>query len=206
MLRIGAHRDLGHINVAIGDRLQREVLARGALAGRGEFRHRAERRRLRRLAAGVGIDLGVEHQHVDVAAAGQHVIEPAVADVVGPAVAADDPDAAADQMIDDRQQIQREPARAMRQQPRLQLRDADALRADFGFLDLRRLGDGLGEIRARLCPRVAASSVSASSRCLSAARRKPRPNSALSSNSEFDQAGPRPSAFFVHGVTGRLPP
>ena len=29
--------------------------------------------------------------------------------------------------------------------------------------------------------------------CLSTARRKPKPNSALSSNSELDQAGPRPS-------------
>jgi len=35
------------------------------------------------LASGVGIDLGVEHQDVDVAAAGEDVIEAAVADVVG---------------------------------------------------------------------------------------------------------------------------
>ncbi len=54
-------------------------------------------RRLRRLAAGVGVDLGVEHQDVDVAARGEHVVQAAEADVVGPAVAADDPDAAADQ-------------------------------------------------------------------------------------------------------------
>jgi F-type H+-transporting ATPase subunit epsilon len=33
LLRIGAHRHLGDIDVAIGDRLQRQVLARGALAG-----------------------------------------------------------------------------------------------------------------------------------------------------------------------------
>ena len=59
----------------------------------GEFRDRAARSRFRRLAAGVGINLGVEHQHVHVAAARQHVVEAAVADVVSPAVAADDPDA-----------------------------------------------------------------------------------------------------------------
>ena len=41
---------------------------------------------------------------------------------------------------------------------------------------------------------------------MSAATRKPSPNSALSSNSEFDQAGPRPAAFVVQGVVGRLPP
>ena len=42
--------------------------------------------------------------------------------------------------------------------------------------------------------------------CWSTASRMPKPNSALSSKSEFAQAGPRPSAFFAHGVVGRLPP
>ena len=69
------------------------------LAGRRELGRRAERRRLRLLAAGVGVDLGVEHQDVDVAAAGEHVVEPAVADVVGPAVAADQPHALLHQVV-----------------------------------------------------------------------------------------------------------
>src|SRR3990172_10775718 len=34
----------------------------------------------------------------------------------------------------------------------------------------------------------------------------PSPNSALSSNSELDQAGPLPSRSVDHGVVGRLPP
>ena len=34
----------------------------------------------------------------------------------------------------------------------------------------------------------------------------PRPNSALSSKRELDQAGPRPSARWQYGVVGRLPP
>jgi len=34
----------------------------------------------------------------------------------------------------------------------------------------------------------------------------PKPNSALSSKSEFAHAGPRPCAFCVYGVVGRLPP
>jgi hypothetical protein len=53
------------------------------------------------LAAGVGIHLGIEHQDVDVVGQGQDVVEAAVADVVGPAVAADDPDRAADQPFGD---------------------------------------------------------------------------------------------------------
>ena len=44
----------------------------------------------------------------------------------------------------------------------------------------------------------------ASSVWRSAARRRPSPNSALSSNSEFDHAGPRPSASTVHGVVGQV--
>ncbi len=70
----------------------------------------AARRRLRRLAAGVRIDLGVEHQDVDVAAGGQHVVQAAEADVVGPAVAADDPDAPADQGVGHRRPVPVPPA------------------------------------------------------------------------------------------------
>ena len=145
LLRVGAHGDLRNINVAVGDRLEREVLARDALAGGGELRGGAERRRLRRLAAGVGIDLGVEHQNVDVAPGGQHVVEAAVADVIGPAVAADDPDAAPDEVVDHRQKIAGGLAVQL-EEARLQLGDADALGPDLRFLDLRRLEDGVGQI------------------------------------------------------------
>ena len=83
---------------------------RRRLAGGGELRDRAERRRLGHLPAGVGVDLGVEHQHVDVAPAGEHVVQPAGADVVGPAVAADDPHAAPDQVVERRCAGRRPPA------------------------------------------------------------------------------------------------
>ncbi len=57
------------------------------------------------LSAGVGIHLGIEHQDVDVAAAGQHVVQTAVADIIGPAVAADDPDGFLDQAVGQADQI-----------------------------------------------------------------------------------------------------
>src|SRR5581483_4952129 len=50
------------------------------------------------------------------------------------------------------------------------------------------------------------SRVRAASACASRATRMPRPNSALSSNSEFAHAGPRPALLVDHGVVGRLPP
>src|SRR5208282_571129 len=53
LLRVGAHGDLRNVDIAIGDRLESEVLARDALAGGRELSHGSEGRRLRRLAAGV---------------------------------------------------------------------------------------------------------------------------------------------------------
>ena len=107
LLGVGAERDLGDVGVAVGDRLQGEILARHLLAAGGELGGSAERGRLGRLAAGVGVDLGVHHQDVHVAVLRQHVVEPAVTDVVGPAVAADEPDAAANEKVGERAEIDR---------------------------------------------------------------------------------------------------
>ena len=57
------------------------------------------------LAAGVGIDLGVQDQDVHVAAGCEDVVEAAVADVISPAVAADDPDALLDEVVRHAQQV-----------------------------------------------------------------------------------------------------
>ena len=103
-----------------------------------------------RLAAKAPGASGVEHEDVAVAAARQHVVEPAIADVIGPAVATDDPDRAADQMVDDREQVLRRLVRRQLQQRGLQLGDTDALRADIRFLDLRRSEDRLDQPFAHL--------------------------------------------------------
>ncbi len=97
--RIGAHGHGGHVDVAVVDGHHAQVLLAHGLAAGGELGHGRPRGRLRRLAAGVRVDLGIEHQDVDVAARGQDVVEAAEADVVGPAVAADDPDAPPDQGV-----------------------------------------------------------------------------------------------------------
>ena len=64
---VGAHRDLGHEDVAVGPGDGAEVLLAGRLAGGRELGDRAARGGLGRLAAGVGVDLGVEDEDVDVA-------------------------------------------------------------------------------------------------------------------------------------------
>ena len=61
------------------------------LAGSRELRDLADVGCLGSLSAGVGVDLGVKDEDVDVLAGGQHVVKAAEADVVGPAVAAEDP-------------------------------------------------------------------------------------------------------------------
>ncbi len=98
---VGTERHLGDIHVAVGCRDEAEVLLAGPLAADGELRDGCPRRRLRRLPAGVGVSLGVEDKHIDVAPGGEHVVEAAEADVVRPAVAADDPHALRDEVVDE---------------------------------------------------------------------------------------------------------
>ena len=114
----------GDAVVGTGDRA--EILLAARLAGRGELRDRAAGRRLRGLAAGVGVDLRVEDQDVHVPARAEHVVEAAVADVVGPAVAADDPHAPRDER---RGRVEGRPGRGsgIRREQTTQLGDARAL-------------------------------------------------------------------------------
>ena len=92
LVLVGADGDRGDIDVAVGHRHAPQVLLGGALSGRGELGDGAELGRLGALAAGVGVELGIHHQDVHVLAHGKHVVQAAEADVVGPAVAAVDPD------------------------------------------------------------------------------------------------------------------
>lgn len=93
-----------------------------------ELGHRAERRGLRLLAAGVRVALGVEHQHVDVLRQAEDVIQTAEADVVGPAVTADQPDGFIHQVVGAGRQLARVFAFEIGQQ-----------RAQFGDLLTARL-------------------------------------------------------------------
>ncbi len=105
LLRIGAHGHLCHVHIAVRNRLKRQVFLAHALAGGGKFGRRRRRRSFRHLAAGVGVHLRVEHQHVHVAAAGQGVVEPPRANVVGPTVAAHQPHTAAHQVVGQGEQV-----------------------------------------------------------------------------------------------------
>mmetsp|Transcript_7487 Transcript_7487/g.20229 ORF Transcript_7487/g.20229 Transcript_7487/m.20229 type:complete len:1155 (+) Transcript_7487:2178-5642(+) len=84
-------RNGGHVGVLVhhGDRAQ--VLLLPSVAASCHLLRDALGGGLGELEAGVGVALGVKNQDVDVLARGQHVVQAAEADVVGPTVAADDP-------------------------------------------------------------------------------------------------------------------
>jgi hypothetical protein len=105
-------------------------------------------RRLGRLAAGVGVDLGVQHQQFHVLAGGQHGVHPGRADVIGPAVPADDPQAAPDQLVG--QPLQLPGVRGVHSgQAPAQLDDPLALGRDGGLAVLVGLQDGPGQVLPR---------------------------------------------------------
>ena len=57
------------------------------------------------LATRIGINLGIEHQDIDVAAHREHVIEPAITDVVGPAVPSHQPHTFVHQVVGQLEQL-----------------------------------------------------------------------------------------------------
>ena len=167
----------------------------GLLSAGGELGNRAARRGLGHLSAGVRVHLGIQHQHVYVHPRAENVIESSKADVIGPSVAAHEPNALADQPIGDRDEIARLAARETGNQA-LDLGDALALRCDAGLSGLVRLEDLRYEAFAYLT-RKPAKQFPRVVNPLVEREPHPSPNSALSSNREFDHAGPRPSAFEV---------
>ena len=147
LVRVGAHGHARHVDVAVGDGLQGDVLLVHGLACRGELGHGTDRSGLRRLPAGVGVDLGVHDEDVDVAPGGQDVVEPTRADVVGPAVAADDPHAAPQQVVGHAAQVVDGKSRVPFQ-AREQLGHPFPLGRKLGFADLPGIEDGVGEVGA----------------------------------------------------------
>ena len=88
---VGAHGHLSHIDVAVGHGDLSQASSWMALPAAANWSHLADVGGLGSLAAGVGVHLGVEDQDVHILAGGQDVVHAAEADVVGPAVAAEDP-------------------------------------------------------------------------------------------------------------------
>ena len=91
LVKVRTQRHLRHVYAAVGHHHIGQVLLGALLAVGSKLRHRAGGGRLAHLPAGVGVHLGIKDQHVDVGAGGKHMVQSAKADIVGPAVAAQDP-------------------------------------------------------------------------------------------------------------------
>ena len=94
LILVRAHGNLRHIHVAIADGHHAQVFLLGTLAAGSKLRNGSGRGRLGGLTAGVGVHFRIQNQDIYILAAGQHMVQSAVADIIGPAVAAEDPVAA----------------------------------------------------------------------------------------------------------------
>ena len=86
-----AHCDLRDIDVAVGHRDLGQGLGLYLLACCRKLRYLTDVGGLGGLAAGIGVDLGVEYEDVYILAGGENMVNAAEADIEGPAVTAEDP-------------------------------------------------------------------------------------------------------------------
>ena len=99
VLRVCTEVNLSNVHIAVVGEDQTEVLLRSSLARCSELYGCSDRSCFGGLSAGVGIELVVEHQHIEVEPGSHHVIQPAEANVVSPAITADHPDSLLGQCI-----------------------------------------------------------------------------------------------------------
>ena len=103
------------------------------------------------VAYGVRVNLGIEHQDIDVSPGGEDVIDAAVADVVGPAIAADRPHTLANQVI--RQALEGTCLLPVdTEKPGLEIFDACPLFGYSCLVMLRGLDDGLDQCLPKRIP------------------------------------------------------
>ena len=94
LVLVGAHSNLCNIYIAIAHSHHAKVLLLGLFAAGSKFSDCRSRSRFGGLTAGVGIYLGIEYHNIDILAGCQYMVQTAVADIISPAVTAEDPVAA----------------------------------------------------------------------------------------------------------------
>ena len=103
--RVGAHRDVGDVDVLVLHLHETEVLLGLNLAGCRELGDCTGRRGLGSLTARVGVDFGIHDENLDVLARSEDMVKTAVANIVGPAVTAENPDGLTDEVISNREEL-----------------------------------------------------------------------------------------------------
>ena len=90
---VGAHGNMRDVDGSVGHGHHPQILLGAAFSRRGELRHCAAWSGFRHLAAGIRVDLGIQHQDLYIAAGSEDMIQAAVADVVSPSIPSYQPDA-----------------------------------------------------------------------------------------------------------------
>ena len=101
LVSIGAQGDGCDVDITVGHSELTEVFFAARFTAGSEFSDSATACGLRGLTASIGVDFGIEDEDIDVTTEGEDVIEAAVTDIVGPAIAAHDPEGAFEEGIRD---------------------------------------------------------------------------------------------------------
>ena len=91
LVLIGTHSYLRYIYIAVRNGHHAEILLLRAFTGSGKLCNSGCRRSLGGLAARIGVNFRVEDEDVDVLILREHMVHAAEADIISPAVAAEDP-------------------------------------------------------------------------------------------------------------------
>ena len=91
LILVSAHSDLSNVDVAVGHCDLCKGLLGDGLTCRSELSDLTDLGSLGCLAAGIGVNLGIEYQNVYIFAGSENMIESAEADIICPAVTAENP-------------------------------------------------------------------------------------------------------------------
>ena len=96
---VGTHSDLSYVNITVSSSNQTKVFLANTLTGSSKLGDGAERSCFRSLATGVGVNLRIKYEDVDIFAGCDDVVETSVTDIVRSTVTTDNPLAALDEVI-----------------------------------------------------------------------------------------------------------
>src|SRR5690242_676398 len=137
-----SHGDAGDVDGAVADGFEREIFFGGALASGGELGDGSARRSLGHLTAGVGVNLRIKHKNFYVVTRAKDVVQATRADIVSPAITADEPHTLADESVGNGEQVCGK-GRVNSGKFTLELGDANALRLNANLRGLIRGHYGL---------------------------------------------------------------
>ena len=91
LIEVSAHRNLCDVDIAVAHHHGSQILLLGLLAGCRKLSDCTGRGSLGGLSACVGVHLSIKDTDIDILAGCQYMVNAAESDIIGPAIAAEDP-------------------------------------------------------------------------------------------------------------------